>query len=57
MLTDIHSVREDDPIEEALQLMVARKLKRVPVLDGQGRFKGMLTRDTLLRSVQSPPAQ
>jgi CBS domain-containing protein len=52
MVTDLYSVQEDDPVEEALQLMVEKKLKRVPVLDGQGRFKGMLTRDSLLRSMQ-----
>jgi CBS domain-containing protein len=52
MLTDIHSVKQDDPIEDALQLMVERKLKRVPVLDAEGRFLGMLTRDSLLRSMQ-----
>jgi CBS domain-containing protein len=55
MLTDIHSVNEDDPVENALQLMVEKKLKRVPVLDGQGRFKGMLTRDSLLRSLRTDP--
>ena len=55
MLTDIHSVQEDDPIEEALQLMVEKKLKRIPVLDGRGRFKGMLTRDSLMRSMQAGP--
>jgi CBS domain-containing protein len=29
---------------------VAKGLKRIPVLDGQGRFQGMLTRDGLLRA-------
>jgi CBS domain-containing protein len=54
MLTDIHSVREDDPIEGALQLMVEKKLKRIPVLDAQGRLKGMLTRDSLMRTIKAP---
>jgi CBS domain-containing protein len=54
MLKDIYSVTEEEPIEAALQLMVEKKLKRVPVLDGQGRFKGMLTRDSLLRAIQPP---
>jgi CBS domain-containing protein len=55
MLTDIFSVKEDGLIEAALQLMVEKKLKRIPVLDDQGRFKGMLTRDSLLRAMQPSP--
>ena len=50
MRTDIFSLREDDPIDEAIKLMVAKQLKRVPVLDKDGVFKGMLTRDSILRA-------
>jgi CBS domain-containing protein len=50
MLTSIVSVQETDTIDVALQRMVAKGLKRIPVLDGQGRFQGMLTRDGLLRA-------
>jgi CBS domain-containing protein/PII-like signaling protein len=57
MLTDICSVMEDVPIDEALQLMVERKLKRIPVLGDQGRFRGMLTRESLLRSIQAHQAE
>lgn len=53
MLTDICAVKEGDPIDDALQVMVEKKVKRIPVLDEQGRFKGMLTRDSLLRSLPS----
>jgi CBS domain-containing protein len=52
MLTEVFSVREDALIEGALQLMVDKRLKRVPVLDEQGRFLGMLTRDSLLRAIK-----
>ncbi len=38
------------PVWEALQRMVEKGLKRIPVLDSQGRFQGMLTRDGLLRA-------
>ena len=55
MLTDLFSVREGALIDDALLLMVEKKLKRIPVLDEQGCFKGMLTRDSLLRAIQ--PAQ
>jgi CBS domain-containing protein len=55
MLTDVFSVKEDTLIDEALLLMVEKQLKRIPVLDAQGHFKGMLTRDSLLRAIKPPP--
>jgi CBS domain-containing protein len=57
MLTGFYPVKEADLIDDALQMMVEKKLKRIPVLDDQGRFKGMLTRDSLLRSMQAPQAE
>lgn len=50
MRKDLVTVTEDAPIGEALRLMVERRLKRIPVVDGRGRFKGMLTRDSILRA-------
>lgn len=52
MRTDIISVREDGLIDDALQLMVEKRLKRIPVLDYDGIFIGMLTRDSLLRAIR-----
>lgn len=46
----IVTVREDAPIEEAIRLMLERAIKRLPVLDGDGKFKGMISRDSLLRA-------
>ncbi len=50
MRTDIFSLHEDDLIDDAVKLMVAKQLKRVPVVDKAGVFKGMLTRDSILRA-------
>ncbi len=50
MKTDIATVREDTSIEEAIRLMLERSIKRLPVLDSQGRFKGMISRDALLHT-------
>ncbi len=50
MKTDIITVREDAPINEAIRLMLERSLKRLPVLDSQGKFKGMVSREALLRT-------
>jgi CBS domain-containing protein len=50
MITDLVKVRKEMLIEEALALMVEKTLKRLPVVDDDGRFLGMITRDALLRT-------
>ncbi|MEW6521285.1 MAG: DUF190 domain-containing protein [Thermodesulfobacteriota bacterium] len=50
MNTHIVTVMEDAPIDEAIRLMTEKGLKRLPVLDPQGIFKGMINRDSLLRT-------
>jgi CBS domain-containing protein len=50
MRKDLVTVWEETPLAEALGRMVELRLKRIPVVDGQGRFRGMLTRDSILRA-------
>ncbi|OGR00722.1 MAG: histidine kinase [Deltaproteobacteria bacterium RIFOXYD12_FULL_50_9] len=50
MNVSIVTVREDAPIDEAIRLMIEKGLKRLPVLNAAGRFKGMISRDSLLRT-------
>ncbi len=50
MTTDLVTVREELLIEEAIGLMIDKALKRLPVVDADGRFKGMVSRDSLLRA-------
>jgi CBS domain-containing protein len=50
MNADLITVHEDMRIEEALGLMTEKALKRLPVIDHEGRFKGMISRDSLLRT-------
>ncbi len=49
MNTNIVTVREDASMEEAIRLMLENAIKRLPVTDAEDRFKGMITRDSLLR--------
>jgi CBS domain-containing protein len=49
MTTDLIKVREEMLIEEAIGLMLEKGLKRLPVVDDLGHFKGMISRDSLLR--------
>ena len=51
MKKDIITVREDAALEEAIKLMLDKGLKRLPVIDNEGKFKGMINRDAILRVV------
>jgi CBS domain-containing protein len=50
MTTRLITVQEEMLIEEAIGLMAEKALKRLPVVDEEGRFKGMISRDSLLRT-------
>ena len=50
MSTDMLTIREGVLIEEAIRLMTEKSLKRLPVVDDSGCFKGMISRDSLLRT-------
>jgi CBS domain-containing protein len=50
MNTNIVTVQEDSTIDEAIRFMTERALKRLPVIDSEGKFKGMISRDSLLRT-------
>jgi len=50
MRTDPITIKESHTVEEAIALMTHKALKRLPVVDADGRFKGMISRDSLLRT-------
>lgn len=50
MTTGLITAREEMLIEEAIALMIDKGIKRLPVVDNEGRFKGMVSRDSLLRT-------
>jgi CBS domain-containing protein len=50
MNADIVTVDETTLIDSAIALMTQKGLKRLPVLDSEGKFKGMISRDSLLRT-------
>jgi CBS domain-containing protein len=50
MTRDVVTVQKDSTIAEAIRLMLEHSIKRLPVLDKQGKFKGMINRDSLLRA-------
>lgn len=50
MKTDIVTIGETATLDEAIRLMTDKGFKRLPVLDSQGGFRGMISRDSLLRT-------
>jgi CBS-domain-containing membrane protein len=50
MKKNIITIREDATVDEAIQLMTEKELKRLPVVDEKGVFKGMISRDSVLRT-------
>lgn len=51
MTTTIFSCRQEDTVAVALDLMGARNLRRLPVLDANGRMIGLITLSDLSRSM------
>ncbi len=58
MTREVSTAREDTSLAHAAQLMADRNLKRLPVLDAEGRLTGILSRVDVLRTVaDSHPAK
>lgn len=51
MTTTIFSCRQEDAITTALDLMGARNIRRLPVLDANGRMIGLVTLSDLSRTM------
>lgn len=49
MRSDLVTVYEDTLLEEAIRIMTEQQIKRLPVLDAAGHFKGMISREQLFR--------
>ena len=49
------TVRPETALEETIQLMATRNLKRLPVADSRGRLVGMLSRVDVLRQLAAAP--
>jgi len=55
MKTDLETVREDTRIEDAIRIMSEHSIKRLPVIDENGVFKGLVSRDSVLRAGVKQP--
>ncbi len=48
------TIGEDAAVAEAARLMQSRKVKRLPVVDGNGRLRGIITRTDVLSVFERP---
>ncbi len=55
MAKDLITVLEDTSVEDAVRIMIDKGFKRLPVLDENQIYKGMISRDSLLRTGFAAP--
>jgi CBS domain-containing protein len=55
MNRQVRTVRPEQPVREAAQLMIETALRRLPVIEADGTLVGMLTRADLLQVVVTSP--
>jgi len=48
MTSPAYTVRPEDPVEQAARIMYLRNVKRLPVVDGEGRLAGIVSRADVL---------
>jgi len=53
MVKDVHTLKETDPIERALRLMKEKKIRHIPVVDGEKRVIGIVTDRDIRSAVPS----
>jgi CBS domain-containing protein len=53
MVRDVFTVREDTPLTEIITRMLEKRVKRLVVVDTEGRLAGMVDRENLLRVIAS----
>lgn len=54
MSSTVFTCREDDSVEDAFREMSERQVRRLPVLDGEGRLVGIVTLSDLARLNRDP---
>lgn len=53
MTRSVLSVHEDTPLAEVVQIMLEKRVKRLVVVDGEGRLVGMVDRQSVLHALVS----
>ncbi|MCQ2277982.1 MAG: IMP dehydrogenase [Bacteroidales bacterium] len=56
MITDLHTTHEGTTFEEATQILQKYKIEKLPVVDKDGRFVGLITYRDIMSSKERPTA-
>lgn len=48
---DVYSVKPEDELEKALEILAQNSFKKIPVVDGENRVIGVLSRGDLVRYI------
>ncbi|NGZ74792.1 CBS domain-containing protein [Saccharibacillus alkalitolerans] len=51
MIRDVHTVNQNAPVSDVLQLFVSKRVNGAPVVDGDGRLVGMVSDGDILRYI------
>jgi len=54
MTRDPVTLREDDLLRQAVEIVMVRRVRHIPVLDGSGRLVGIVTDRDVQRTLPSP---
>jgi len=54
MATDLTTLRDDDTLRTAVEAVLVRKIRHLPVVDGAGALMGIFTDRDLKRALPSP---
>ncbi|MGQ9583360.1 MAG: CBS domain-containing protein [Thermoplasmatota archaeon] len=56
MTSRVVTVRPEDPVEEKMTLMIHRRIRRLPVVDGRGALVGIISRKDLIQALYKAAA-
>ncbi|GGO01334.1 CBS domain-containing protein [Saccharibacillus kuerlensis] len=51
MIKDVHTVSQDAPLSEVLELFVSKRINGAPVVDASGKLTGMISDGDILRYI------
>jgi CBS domain-containing protein len=51
MTTEVFSVHPEEELKDAIKLMVSKDIKRLPVIDGNNKVIGIITRGDILKGI------
>jgi Zn-dependent protease/CBS domain-containing protein len=52
MVTEFAKLQRSASIDEAIEMLLATTQREFPIVDGSGRFEGLLTRDDIIRALK-----